>query len=79
MKMDDDIPEEEQYTKQPYYIERLQEIHETEQWILDVDCDHLFEFDPSLYRQIENYPTDIIPIFDLVVTGLYKESFLTMR
>jgi len=46
---------------------------------LDVDCDHVFEFDNALYRQLENYPTDIIPIFDLVVTGLYKESFLTFK
>ena len=26
-----------------------------------------------LYRQIEDYPSDIIPIFDLVVTQVYKE------
>lgn len=26
-----------------------------------------------LYRQIEDYPADIIPIFDLVVTQVYKE------
>ena len=78
MKIDEEGAED-QYTRQPFYIERLTEMHETEQWILDVDCEHLFEFDPSLYRQIENYPTDIIPIFDLVVTGLYKESFVNMR
>lgn len=41
-----------------------------------MDCDHIFEFDSTLYRQLENYPTDIIPIFDLVVTGLYKETYL---
>jgi DNA replication licensing factor MCM4 len=67
------VETEEDYGKEPFYIERLREIHETEQYVLDVDCDHVFEFDNALYRQIENYPTDIIPIFDLVVTGLYKE------
>jgi DNA replication licensing factor MCM4 len=67
------------FTKQPFYVEKLSEIHETENWILDVDCEHLYEFDPTIYRQLENYPTDIIPIFDLVVTSLYKESFLAMK
>jgi len=74
-----DGEDDEDYSRAPFYVERLREIHETEQYILDVDCEHLFEFDPSLYRQLENYPTDIIPIFDLVVTGLYKETFLNFR
>lgn len=78
MKLDD-ADDEAAYSRQPFYIERLQEIHETEQYILDVDCEHIFEYDSSLYRQLENYPTDIIPIFDLVVTGLYKETFLTFK
>jgi len=69
--------DDEDYGRNPYYIERLKEIHETEQYILNVDCDHIFEFDIGLYRQLENYPTDIIPIFDLVVTGLYKETYLS--
>jgi DNA replicative helicase MCM subunit Mcm2 (Cdc46/Mcm family) len=67
---------EERYDQEPYYIEQLRNIRETEQYILDVDCDHIFEFDQGLYRQLENYPTDIIPIFDLVVTGLFKEQIL---
>jgi DNA replicative helicase MCM subunit Mcm2 (Cdc46/Mcm family) len=68
---------EERYDQEPYYIEQLRNIRETEQYILDVDCDHIFEFDQGLYRQLENYPTDIIPIFDLVVTGLFKEQILS--
>lgn len=73
--MDSVDGEDYDYSRPPYYIEKLREVHETEQYILDVDCDHLWEFDNALYRQLENYPTDIIPIFDLVVTGLYKETF----
>jgi len=61
----------------PFYIERLKTIYETEQYILDVNCEHIYEFDQGLYRQLENYPTDIIPIFDLVVTGIYKEQVLS--
>lgn len=66
---------EEKFDQMPYYIEQLKIINETEQYILDVNCDHLYEFDQGLYRQLENYPTDIIPIFDLVVTHLYKETY----
>ena len=68
--------DDEDFGRAPFYFERLKEIHETEQYVLEVDCDHVFEYDNGLYRQLENYPTDIIPIFDLVVTGLYKETFL---
>lgn len=38
-----------------------------------MNCDHIFQFDQGLYRQIEDYPADIIPIFDLVVTQVYRE------
>lgn len=65
----------EDYGALPFYMEQLKNINETEQYILDVNCDHVYEFDQGLYRQLENYPTDIIPIFDLVVTGLYKEHY----
>lgn len=47
IKMDGD---DEDFSRAPFYIERLKEIHETEQYILDVDCEHVFEFDNSLYR-----------------------------
>jgi len=43
---------------------------------LDIDCDHVYEYDQLLYRQIENYPSDTIPIFDLVATHCFKELFL---
>lgn len=37
--------DDEDYGKAPYYIELLKLIHETEQYILDVDCDHVYSFD----------------------------------
>jgi DNA replication licensing factor MCM4 len=67
----------EDYGKEPLYVQKLREIHDTEQYILDIDCEHVFDHDQGLYRQLENYPTDIIPIFDLVVTGVYKELYLS--
>lgn len=37
--------DDEDFGKQPYYIEQLNLIKETEIYILDVNCDHIFEFD----------------------------------
>lgn len=72
-----DIKEDsDDFTQAPYYINQLKNIKETEQYILDIDCEHVYQFDPSLYRQIEYYPADVIPIFDLVVSQVYKELFL---
>mmetsp|Transcript_25750 Transcript_25750/g.32058 ORF Transcript_25750/g.32058 Transcript_25750/m.32058 type:complete len:152 (-) Transcript_25750:1949-2404(-) len=65
---DDDDDDDEQYQRAPYYIQKLQEVRELDGNVLDIDCDHVFQFDQTLYRQIEDYPADIIPIFDLVVT-----------
>lgn len=66
----------EDFTKQPYYIEQLKLIKDTETYILDIDCDHIYQFSQPLYKQIECYPADVIPIFDLVVTSVFKELFL---
>lgn len=68
--------ESDDFTQEPYYIEQLKQIKETETYMLDVDCDHIYQYDQQLYRQIENYPSDIIPIFDLVATHCFKELFL---
>lgn len=68
--------EDENYTQAPFYVEQLKQIKETEEYILDIDCDHVYEYDQLLYRQIENYPSDTIPIFDLVATHCFKELFL---
>lgn len=47
-----------------------------EETVLEINCDHLYQFDQGLYRQLEDYPCDIIPIFDLVVTQCFKEIYL---
>ena len=65
--------DDEAFCRAPYYIQKLKEVRDLDLNVLDIDCDHLFQFDQGLYRQIVDYPADIIPIFDLVVTQLYKE------
>jgi DNA replication licensing factor MCM4 len=66
---------EENFTKAPHYIEQLKVIQDTEQYILEIDCDHIYQYDQLLYKQLENYPSDVIPMFDLVATRCYKEHF----
>lgn len=64
---------DDQFARVPYYIEKLKEVRDMEQQVIDIDCQHMYAHDPQLYRQFEDYPTDLIPIFDLVVTQVYKE------
>ena len=46
---------------------------ETEDYTLEIDCNHLYVYKPSLYKQLEDYPADVIPIFDLVALQVYKD------
>lgn len=36
---------DDKFDQMPFYIEQLKNINETEQYILDVNCDHIYEFD----------------------------------
>lgn len=57
----------------PYYIQLLTEIKQTEIYVLSVNCDHIFQFEKPLYQQLINYPSDIIPLFDLAANDLYRQ------
>ena len=39
----------EDFGKEPLYVQKLREIHDTEQYILDIDCDHIYQHDNYLY------------------------------
>lgn len=56
-----------------YYIRQLGEIKETEIFILNVDGNHINTFDRSLYLTLVNYPTEMIPIMDIVANQVYAE------
>ena len=40
----------EDFTQQPYYIEQLKMIKDTETYMLDINCDHVYQFSQALYR-----------------------------
>ena len=68
-----DIDDMNNLKKPSYYLQRILDAREADERYIEVNCDHIFQFDQGLYRQIEDYPADIIPIFDLVVTQVYRE------
>jgi DNA replication licensing factor MCM4 len=70
----DDMQDDYAFNIEPYYITQLKQIAETEQYVLDINCAHLHEFNASLYRKLEDYPADVIPIFDLVALSVFKEQ-----
>lgn len=67
----------ERYMQVPIYITKLKQIAETEEYTLDVDCGHVYQYNQQLYKQLEDYPTDVIPIFDLVALNVFKEFVLS--
>lgn len=42
---------------------------------LSINCEHLKEFDADLYRQLVNYPQEVIPTFDMAVNEMFFEKF----
>jgi DNA replication licensing factor MCM4 len=44
---------------------------------VELDCSHLRTAKPDLYRQLVNYPTEVVPLFDIVVNQLAKELTVT--
>jgi DNA replication licensing factor MCM4 len=67
---------DEDFNSKPIYLQALQQCSETEEYILNIDCNHIWEYDQILYRQLENYPSDVIPMFDLVASQCFKEQCL---
>ena len=68
-----DAEDEEDFTKLPYYVEQINQLFETETNTLEINCEHIYQFDEMLYRQLENYPTDVIPAMDMIATQLFRE------
>ena len=71
---DDMQVDEYAFNIEPHYITQLKQIAETEEYVLDINCAHLHEFNAALDRKLEDYPADVIPIFDLVALQVFKEQ-----
>ncbi|KAK4529942.1 hypothetical protein CCYA_CCYA03G0799 [Cyanidiococcus yangmingshanensis] len=64
-------------TLTPFYVHRLQELHETESWTLNVSMEHVLEYDEALYKRLVRYPSDMISLFDMAANQVYREMFLS--
>ena len=42
---------------------------------LNINCEHLREFDGDLYRQLINYPQEVIPTFDMAINELFFDKY----
>lgn len=60
---------------EPFYIQRLEEITMTEEPYLNVSCAHVQQFCAELYRQLIQYPQEVIPTFDIAVNEVFQERF----
>ena len=50
----------------------------TEDPYLNINCTHIQEYDPDLYRQLICYPQEVIPTFDMAVNEMFFEKFPDM-
>lgn len=50
-------------------------IKDTDIGVLNLDCDHIFQFDKLLYSQLINFPANVLPYFDSMATQVYAECF----
>lgn len=60
---------------EPFYMQKLEEIHSLEEPYLNVNCKHLQTFDEMLYRQLICYPQEVIPTFDMAVNEMFFERY----
>ena len=59
----------------PYYQQRLNEITITLIPFLNVNSGHIQVFDEELYRQLIQYPQEVIPILNMAVNELFFDKF----
>lgn len=60
---------------EPFYMQKLEEIHSLEEPYLNVNCSHLKTYDDMLYRQLVCYPQEVIPTFDMAVNEMFFERY----
>ena len=65
--------EDDDFNQEPHYYKMIKEMQVTEHYYLDLDCDHLFQHDQALYKQLENYPSEVLELFDVTATDYLKD------
>lgn len=61
------------------YLTLIEELHMSQETVLNIDCSDMYTFDKSLYKNLVEYPQEIIPIMDLMINNLYFKKFEEKR
>jgi len=67
-----------QRTEEPrsLYLTKMEEILQVpNEPILTVNCAHLREYNEALYRQLVNYPVEVVQIFDIAANDLFQDLY----
>ncbi|CAF0794745.1 unnamed protein product [Brachionus calyciflorus] len=60
---------------EPYYMQKLEEMHLIEEPFFNFDCAHLKHFNVELYKQLVCYPIEVMEAFDTAVKEFYFTKF----
>lgn len=60
---------------EPLYLQRLEEINIIGEPFLNFNSAHLKSFDADLFRQLIQYPQEVIPTFDMAVNEMFFQKF----
>eukprot|EP01080_Neovahlkampfia_damariscottae_P012116 gene12116-5608_t len=61
--------------KQPKYKVMLEEIKLAQESVLNIDCKDLYHYDKDFYKQLINFPQEIIPLMDVCTQEVAHELF----
>lgn len=75
LNAEEDEVTEDMDMNEPFYIQKLDEIHTLEEPFLNVNCEHLERFDKNLYNQLISFPQEVIPTFDMTVNEMFYEKY----
>lgn len=56
---------------QKVYMEKMNFMKDTGNFFLMIDADHMYQADRDLYRKLVGFPSEIIPIMDVVAVEVY--------
>lgn len=61
---------------EPHYLRQMSIMHRTQHMIMNLNCAHLEEYTPTkrFYKQLINYPQEVLPILDAVVLEEYIKN-----
>lgn len=77
-QLDDEEDEEDDenfdYAAMPYYVDKIKSLTAASLSALEIDCDHLIRYDRDLFKKVENHPTEVLQLFDMIVNQIAREQ-----